>query len=131
MEKFKIFIQLTRLNKPIGFLLLFWPCLWGLTLANYQNQNNYFLAPSPYDNYQSIQLYCLAPPRIFQKENFGAWKTFWYPSPASSKFWDGLDFSGELALCVSTFRTGSFTLRSRFGKWTNHWALRSLITVQE
>ena len=35
MEKFKIFIQLTRLNRPIGFLLLFWPCVWGLTLAYY------------------------------------------------------------------------------------------------
>ena len=33
MEKLKILIQLTRLNKPIGFLLLFWPCMWGLTLA--------------------------------------------------------------------------------------------------
>ena len=33
MKKIKIFIQLTRLNKPIGFMLLFWPCLWGLTLA--------------------------------------------------------------------------------------------------
>ena len=37
MEKFQIFIQLTRLNKPIGFLLLFWPCAWGLTLAFYFN----------------------------------------------------------------------------------------------
>ena len=35
MEKFQIFIQLTRLNQPTGFLLLFWPCLWGLTLAYY------------------------------------------------------------------------------------------------
>ena len=35
IEKFQIFIQLTRLNKPIGFLLLFWPCAWGLTLAFY------------------------------------------------------------------------------------------------
>ena len=35
MEKFKIFVQLTRLNKPIGILLLFWPCAWGLTLAYY------------------------------------------------------------------------------------------------
>ena len=35
MEKFQIFIQLSRLNKPIGFLLLFWPCVWGLTLAYY------------------------------------------------------------------------------------------------
>ena len=37
MEKFQIFVQLTRLNKPIGFLLLFWPCAWGLTLAFYFN----------------------------------------------------------------------------------------------
>jgi len=37
MEKFHIFIQLTRLNKPIGFLLLFWPCMWGLTLGYYFN----------------------------------------------------------------------------------------------
>ena len=29
----KIFIELTRLNKPIGFMLLFWPCIWGLTIA--------------------------------------------------------------------------------------------------
>ena len=35
MEKFQTFIQLTRLNKPIGFLLLFWPCAWGLTLGYY------------------------------------------------------------------------------------------------
>jgi len=37
MEKLKIIIELTRLNKPIGFMLLFWPCLWGLTLAYYFN----------------------------------------------------------------------------------------------
>ena len=37
MEKFQTFIQLTRLNKPIGFMLLFWPCAWGLTLAFYFN----------------------------------------------------------------------------------------------
>ena len=39
MEKFQIFIQLTRLNKPIGFLLLFWPCIWGLTLAYYYSED--------------------------------------------------------------------------------------------
>ena len=39
MEKIQIFIHLTRLNKPIGFLLLFWPCSWGLTLAFYFNGN--------------------------------------------------------------------------------------------
>ena len=37
MEKFHIFIQLTRLNKPIGCLLLFWPCMWGLALGYYFN----------------------------------------------------------------------------------------------
>ena len=35
MERLRTFIQLTRLNKPIGFMLLFWPCAWGLTLAFY------------------------------------------------------------------------------------------------
>ncbi len=39
MHKLKIFIELTRLNKPIGFMLLFWPCLWGLTITYNQNQN--------------------------------------------------------------------------------------------
>ena len=44
MEKFQIFIQLTRLNKPIGFLLLFWPCIWGLTLAYYfSGETNLYL----------------------------------------------------------------------------------------
>ena len=33
MEKIKLFISLTRLNRPIGFMLLFWPCSWGLTIA--------------------------------------------------------------------------------------------------
>ena len=33
MDQLKIFIQLTRLDKPIGFMLLFWPCSWGLAFA--------------------------------------------------------------------------------------------------
>ncbi len=33
MSHLKIFIELTRLNKPIGFMLLFWPCSWGLAYA--------------------------------------------------------------------------------------------------
>ena len=37
MKKIKIFIELTRLNKPIGYMLLFWPCLWGLTLTSVQD----------------------------------------------------------------------------------------------
>ena len=45
MKKIKIFIELTRLNKPIGYMLLFWPCLWGLTLAFMQGTNlgKYFI----------------------------------------------------------------------------------------
>ena len=39
MEHLKIFINLTRLTKPIGILLLFWPCSWGLTYAFSVNQN--------------------------------------------------------------------------------------------
>ena len=39
MEHFKIFINLTRLNKPIGFMLLFWPCSWGLAYAYKFNQD--------------------------------------------------------------------------------------------
>ena len=38
MKNLKLFIELTRLNKPIGYMLLFWPCLWGLTIAyNFEN----------------------------------------------------------------------------------------------
>ena len=33
MKQINYFIELTRLKKPIGFMLLFWPCLWGLTIA--------------------------------------------------------------------------------------------------
>ncbi len=33
MSQLNLFIELTRLKKPIGFMLLFWPCAWGLTLA--------------------------------------------------------------------------------------------------
>ena len=45
MKQIKIFIELTRLNKPIGFMLLFWPCIWGLTLSyNFENSlNKYFI----------------------------------------------------------------------------------------
>jgi 4-hydroxybenzoate polyprenyltransferase len=33
MNQLNLFIELTRLKKPIGFMLLYWPCTWGLTLA--------------------------------------------------------------------------------------------------
>ena len=44
MNQLKLFIELTRLKKPIGYMLLFWPCAWGLTIAYdfSANLNNYF-----------------------------------------------------------------------------------------
>ena len=44
MNQAKLFIDLTRLKKPIGYMLLFWPCAWGLTLAYdfSKSLNNYF-----------------------------------------------------------------------------------------
>ena len=41
MKQLNLFIELTRLKKPIGFMLLFWPCLWGLTLV-YDFQSSLF-----------------------------------------------------------------------------------------
>ena len=43
MINLKLFIQLTRLDKPIGYMLLFWPCIWGLTIAyNFENELNLY-----------------------------------------------------------------------------------------
>jgi 4-hydroxybenzoate polyprenyltransferase len=44
MKQLSLFIELTRLRKPIGYMLLFWPCVWGLTLAYdfSENLNLYF-----------------------------------------------------------------------------------------
>tara|TARA_B100000614_G_scaffold16155_1_gene13461 strand:- start:1444 stop:2310 length:867 start_codon:yes stop_codon:yes gene_type:complete len=39
MNHLKLFVELTRLKKPIGFMLLFWPCAWGLTIAYDFNSN--------------------------------------------------------------------------------------------
>ena len=33
MNQLNLFIELTRLKKPIGYMLLFWPCSWGLTIG--------------------------------------------------------------------------------------------------
>ena len=43
MNHLNLFIELTRLKRPIGYMLLFWPCAWGLTVAYdfNQNLNNY------------------------------------------------------------------------------------------
>ena len=45
MNQLNLFIELTRFKKPIGFMLLFWPCIWGLTIAYNFNSSllNYFL----------------------------------------------------------------------------------------
>ena len=43
-SQIKLFIELTRLNKPIGIMLLFWPCSWGLAYAyNYTKNLDQFL----------------------------------------------------------------------------------------
>ena len=39
MKDLKIFVNLTRLNRPIGYLLLFWPCSWGLAYAYSEDKN--------------------------------------------------------------------------------------------
>ena len=47
MQNIKLLIELTRLNKPIGFMLLFWPCIWGLTLSyNFDLSLNLFISYS-------------------------------------------------------------------------------------
>ena len=33
MNQLNLFIELIRLKRPIGYMLLFWPCAWGLTVA--------------------------------------------------------------------------------------------------
>ena len=44
MNQLNLFIELTRLKKPIGYMLLFWPCAWGLTIGYdfSNNLNQYF-----------------------------------------------------------------------------------------
>ena len=44
MKQLYLFIELTRLKRPIGYMLLFWPCAWGLSLAyDFSNGlNTYF-----------------------------------------------------------------------------------------
>jgi len=44
MSHISIFLELTRLKKPIGYMLLFWPCTWGLAIAyDFQNEINQFI----------------------------------------------------------------------------------------
>ncbi len=41
MNQLNLFVELTRLKKPIGYMLLFWPCSWGLTIAYDFSSNLY------------------------------------------------------------------------------------------
>ena len=40
MKDLKLFLDLVRIKKPIGIMLLFWPCSWGLSLV-YDFGNSY------------------------------------------------------------------------------------------
>ena len=40
MNQLNLFIELTRLKRPIGYMLLFWPCAWGLTIAFNFSENS-------------------------------------------------------------------------------------------
>ena len=44
MNQINLFIEVTRLKRPIGYMLLFWPCAWGLSLAYdfKESLNDYF-----------------------------------------------------------------------------------------
>ena len=43
-KKLQTYIDLTRINKPTGYMLLFWPCLWGLAISyDFTTEINEFL----------------------------------------------------------------------------------------
>jgi len=33
MKQLNLFLEITRIKRPIGYMLLFWPCIWGLVIA--------------------------------------------------------------------------------------------------
>ena len=44
MNQLNLFLELTRLKRPIGYMLLFWPCAWGLTISfNFSDDINTFV----------------------------------------------------------------------------------------
>ena len=44
MSHINIFFELTRLKRPTGYMLLFWPCAWGLSIAyDFQNSLDKYL----------------------------------------------------------------------------------------
>jgi 4-hydroxybenzoate polyprenyltransferase len=43
MKHLNLLVELTRIKKPIGFMLLFWPCAWGLTISyDFTMNHNYY-----------------------------------------------------------------------------------------
>ncbi|MDC3036591.1 4-hydroxybenzoate octaprenyltransferase [Candidatus Pelagibacter sp.] len=40
MNQLNLFFDLIRIKRPIGFMLLFWPCAWGLTISYKFSENN-------------------------------------------------------------------------------------------
>ena len=44
MKQLNLFLELTRLKRPIGYMLLFWPCIWVLTIAyNFSMSIQFFI----------------------------------------------------------------------------------------
>ena len=74
MKELKIFINLTRLNRPIGYLLLFWPCSWGLAYAYLDNQNI---------NVVACVLSIFPKWQIWNRNNFKNYKQIYLYSPIS------------------------------------------------
>ena len=54
---------------------------------------------------------------VFSRENFGQLRLLVWKNLPNRKIWILLLFSGELAHCVTLFRTGSCRLHIRTGKW--------------
>jgi 4-hydroxybenzoate polyprenyltransferase len=43
IKKFKLYLQLMRVDKPIGFLLLMWPVVWAFMISTQGNPNIIYL----------------------------------------------------------------------------------------
>ena len=67
MNQIKIFIELTRLNKPIGYMLLFWPCAWGLTYAHHLIQNKKIFIYNKIIFYEFFEKGFLSPVKIIDQ----------------------------------------------------------------
>ena len=43
LERIKLYSQLMRMDKPIGFFLLMWPVLWAFIISSEGSPNIFFL----------------------------------------------------------------------------------------